>query len=215
MTFKALAVSGIALFCSGAQANSSLGQLNLIDMTAATGLSGDMVLTKGFLHDIDLVAFEQPRLSVAYTQTSPDEGDGSASGWAGIVEVDTNEEPSLSLQDSSAFSDKFTQSDRETRMSGFYTMRYQFETDLPFRPYAGAGLGLVTSNSSDAIGGIVAGRATAGFDLTVGADSALFAEYALVKSGGVNLGTTRSDAFSEGSLPDIEHSLKIGFRRTF
>ena len=214
--FKALAVSGLALFGTGARANSGSNQVNLVDMTTTQDLGGDIVLTTGFLSDFDVVAFDRPQQQYAgYDVITANLSEQPITGWAGIVEVETDEDTALRITDISAFSHAFTDTNRETRMSGFYTMRYQFETELPFRPYAGAGLGLVTTNGDDAIGGVVAGRATAGFDFNVGSDSALFAEYALVKSGGVDIGTYDSNAFASGSIPDIEHSLKFGFRRAF
>lgn len=213
--FKALTVSAIALTATGAQANADWGSLKIIDMTSASELSGDFVVTTGFLSDFDVIAFDAPTVSSVSDGIYFDEAQASRSGWAGIVEVDMDEELSLPFQSVSSFSDSFEDTERETRMSGFYTMRYQFETDLPFRPYAGAGLGLVATDSDAQMGGIIAGRATAGFDLTVGDEAAIFAEYAFVKSGGVNLGSTGENPVSSGAIPDTEHSLKLGFRRTF
>jgi hypothetical protein len=214
-TFKILSVSLLAFASSGVQANSQLGSQQVIDMTSASDLSGDMVVTTGFLHNLDVVAFEEPTLSVASNDIFSAGTEPSGSGWAGVVEVEMDEDLMLPYQDVSSFSDSFAGTDRETRMSGFYTMRYQFETDLPFRPYAGAGLGLVATDSNAQVGGVIAGRATAGFDFTVGEDSAVFAEYAFVKSGGVNLGASADSSASSSAIPDTEHSLKFGFRRTF
>jgi len=74
---------------------------------------------------------------------------------------------------------------------------------------------LVATTTETEASGVIAGRATAGFDLTLGEGAALFAEYAVLKNGGVNLGTVGSgDNPGEAAL-DIEHSVKLGFRRTF
>lgn len=212
-TFKILAVSALALTSTVAQASNTL---DIIDMTTAGELSTDMVITTGFLHELDLVAFEDTSLSLIAddTETSIDD-DAPKTGWAGVVEVDMSEEPTLPMGEISSFSDTFDTTESEKKMSGFYTMRYEFNSSLPFRPYAGAGLGLVATTGEAGAGGVFAGRATAGFDLTLGEGSAVFAEYAFVKSGGVNVGLAGDAAASGGAIPDSEHSLKLGFRRTF
>jgi len=204
------------LVCVTAQASNDLKTLNIIDMTTDTEVSGDIVITTGFLHNLDLVAFDEPDLPDAPAAFVFDETeDPDVSGWTGLVEIDMDEEATLPLADLSGFSDNFDTTERRKTMSGFYTMRYEFDTGLPFRPYAGAGLGLVTTSDETETGGVFAGRATAGFDLTVGEDAAIFAEYAFVKSGGVNVGLAGDAASGGGAIPDSEHSLKLGFRRTF
>jgi opacity protein-like surface antigen len=92
-------------------------------------------------------------------------------------------------------------------------MRYDFDTGLDLVPYAGAGLGIVTKGTEAEVGGTVAGRATAGFDLNLAAETAVFAEYAFMKSGGVAFGNGQDGAGQ--TVPDNEHSLKLGFRRQF
>jgi len=207
-------VSAMALSAAVAEANSTFRWMPVIDMTTSLDPGADMVVTTGFLHELDFVSPEVPRLSVAADSVDSEDRDAEKSGWSGVVEVDVDRQPALP-DNLSPFSDVFAENDTETRMSGFYTMRYQFETDLPFRPYAGAGLGVVATAADSAASGVVAGRATAGFDYTVSEGSAVFAEYALVKSGGVNIGAQGNGALATDTIPDIEHSLKIGFRRTF
>lgn len=215
-TIKALAVSVLALTSFGTQASNGVQTLGLIDMTTDANVSGDIVITTGFLHNLDLVAFEDTDApgtpdAIEFGAT---EGDFN-SGWTGLVEIDMDEDPTIALSSISGFSDSFDTTERRKKMSGFYTMRYEFNSDMPFRPYAGAGLGLVATSDATTTGGVFAGRATAGFDFTVAKDSAIFAEYAFVKSGGVNVGLASDAAAGGGAIPDSEHSLKLGFRRTF
>ena len=217
--FKALLVCTVSIAALGtttASAGEAWSTLQLVDMTTSADLGGDMVVTTGFLHQLDLVAFQQPQLSIAPDGLSIQSiAARQDSGWSGLVEVDIDDDLAAPIRRVSAFSDTFAQRERETRMSGFYTMRYQFETDLPFRPYAGAGLGLVTSETASRSAGIIAGRATAGFDFAVSEQSAIYAEYAYVQSGGVTLGSAGSSSAGSLSIPDTEHTLKFGFRRTF
>ncbi len=213
-TFKVLTASAIALASVAAQASNNAGSVSIIDMTTDSTVSSDFIITTGFLHELDLVAFEEPATSLAADVPVFDtESEAPKSGWAGLVEVDMSDEATLPMDELSSFSDSFDTTDREKKMSGFYTMRYAFNSDMPFRPYAGAGLGLVATSNDTQTSGVFAGRATAGFDMTVGNNAAIFAEYAFVKSGGLNIGTANTTAAS--AIPNTEHSLKLGFRRTF
>ena len=213
---RALAVSALALTSFGAQASNDAPSLSIIDMTTDTSVSADVVITTGFLTDLDVIAFDETPLPLASGDIAFDESASAFnSGWTGLVEIDMDEDAAIELSAISSFSDTFDTSERRKKMSGFYTMRYEFNTSLPFRPYAGAGLGLIATSDAAQTGGVFAGRATAGFDFTVAKDAAIFAEYAYVKSGGVNIGLAGDAAASDGAIADSEHSLKLGFRRTF
>ena len=211
--FKALTFVVAALSSTTAQANSDWNPHEFIEIAATGQADLDFVVTRGFLHEMDLASFEVPALAIALEDIKIDPTHKARkSGWAGLVEVELDEDKILELEDVSTFSDAFATTERDAKLSGFYTMRYEFASKLPFRPYAGAGLGVVTTTNETDTSGIIAGRATAGFDLTLGEGSAVFAEYAFVKNGGVNLGSSNSN-FS--AIPDSEHSLKLGFRRNF
>jgi len=213
--FKALAVASVALCSTGAKASNSWAALEIIDMTTATQFIADVVETADFLPDINLSSLDEPALSLASNGFEFDTTRTHKSGWAGLVEVEVDEEPTLPFDEISSFSDTFLTTETEVEMQGFYSMRYQFESTSAFRPYAGAGLGLVTTSTDNEAGGIIAGRATAGFDLTLGEGASLFAEYAVLKNGGVNLGAVGADGATGNDALDIEHSVKLGFRRTF
>ena len=213
--FSVLTSFNAVLLSGGAQASGSWQPLEIIDMTTASKVSADVVVTTGFFDDMDFVSLDEPVLSIASDSIKFDTEAPKKSGWAGLVEVEVTEEPTLPYGESSAFADTFNPFDEEKKVQGFYTMRYQFDTDSRFRPYAGAGLGLVATTTETEASGIIAGRATAGFDLTLGEGSALFAEYAVLKNGGVNLGAAGSGEASGNEALDIEHSVKLGFRRTF
>ncbi len=213
IVFKALTFFAVALSGTTVQATNAWDSHEFADIAAIGQADLDFVVTRGFLHEMDLTSFEVPALAIALEDIKIDPNHkAKKSGWAGLVEVELDEDKALELEDVSTFSDAFATTERDVKLSGFYTMRYDFATKLPFRPYAGAGLGVVTTSSETDTAGIIAGRATAGFDLTLGEGSAVFAEYAFVKNGGVNLGSGNSN-FS--AIPDSEHSLKLGFRRTF
>lgn len=212
----ASAISLTALSGTASASDDIWGPLQLVDMTSeAPEFGGDMLVTTGFVDDLSFVAFQEPDFGPALGALSYQSEEAEPqSGWSGVLDVDREKDPSTHIRDLSSFSDTFAQGERETRLSGFYTMRYQFETDLPFRPYAGAGLGVVGSETSQDMAGVVAGRAMAGFDFAVDARSAIYAEYAFVKSGGVTLGTA-GNGRTALAVPDTDHSLRLGFRRTF
>jgi len=211
--FSALTICATILYSTTTHANNGWNAFEIIDMTDSGKADLDFVVTTGFLHDLDLVAYESPLLSISPEDVETDLTDEvEKTGWAGLVEVEVKDDKTLPLNDISVFSDDFATTERNTKVSGFYSMRYEFNSKLPFRPYAGAGLGLVATSNKTETGGVIAGRAIAGFDLTVGKETAIFAEYAYVKSGGVSLGVTNN---SSAAIPDNEHSLKLGFRRTF
>ncbi len=213
--FSVLTLSSAALFGAAAQAGGSWKPLEIIDMRTVGNLSADIVVTTGFFDDVDLVSLDDPAISFAADGIKIDTDTSKKSGWSGLVEVEVTEEPTLPFDDFSAYTDVYAQADDETKLQGFYTMRYQFNSGARFRPYAGAGLGLVATTTDAETAGVIAGRATAGFDLTLGEGSALFAEYAIMKNGGVNLGNAGgADNASDGVL-DIEHTVKLGFRRSF
>ncbi len=211
--FKVLTFAAALLSYSTAHANSNLNSPEIMDISSASDPDLDFLVTKGFLHDLEVVSFQTPSFTISPESAEVDlTKKARKSGWAGLVEVELNGDKKLRLDDVTTFSDNFAVTDQNTKLSGFYTMRYEFATKLPFRPYAGAGLGVVTTTNETDTSGIIAGRATAGFDLTLGEGSAIFAEYAFVKNGGVNLGSGNSNLIA---IPDSEHSLKLGFRRTF
>lgn len=215
LMLSAAALVSSVLFSTQVQAESAWQPLEIIDMTTAKTFSADVVVTTGFLDNMDFVSLDEPKLSVASDALKFNTDSPKKSGWAGLVEVEVKEEPTLAFDEISTFSDTLVSADSETKVQGFYTMRYQFNSTARFRPYAGAGLGLVATTSETEAGGVVAGRATAGFDLTLGKGSALFAEYAILKNGGVNLGSLADSDNATGAVPDVEHSVKLGFRRTF
>ncbi len=195
---------------SPAQAANGWTPLEIIDMTETGQADLDFVITTGFLNDLNFVSLDEKILSV--TPEFPDTPLEEKSGWAGLVEVEFNQDKILPLGNISAFSDTLTNTDRERRMSWFYSMRYAFESDVPVRPYAAAGLGVVASTTDTDTAGIVAARATAGFDLSFNEQSSVFAEYAFVKNGGVDFGTAQGGITTR---PDDEHSIKLGFKRNF
>jgi len=177
---RSLAVSALALTSFGAQASNDAPSLSIIDMTTDTSVSADVVITTGFLTDLDVIAFDETPLPLASGDIAFDESESAFnSGWTGLVEIDMDEDAAIELSAISSFSDTFDTSERRKKMSGFYTMRYEFNT------------------------------------FTVAKDAAIFAEYAYVKSGGVNIGLAGDAAASDGAIADSEHSLKLGFRRTF
>ena len=93
--FRALAVSSIALCSTGAQASNSWEASDIIDMTTATQFFTEIVETADFLPQIDLSSLDEPTLSLASNGFDLDTSDTTKSGWAGLVEVDVNEEPTL------------------------------------------------------------------------------------------------------------------------
>lgn len=207
MTICAAVVSSTSV-----SANDAQNWTEIVELIDAGQADLDFKVTTGFPNNIDLITY----VPALVTEAAPVEvnlkGNVKKAGWAGHVEVELTEDETPPLSEVSAFSDDFATTDRDTKLSGFYSMRYEFNSKLPFRPYAGAGLGLVATSNETESGGVIAGRATAGFDLTVGEGAAVFAEYAYVKSGGVRLGAVSENG---GSILDNEHSLKLGFRRTF
>jgi len=124
-----LTLSNAALFGGAAQATGSWQPLEIIDMTTTSNVSADVVVTTGFFDDLDFVSLEEPVLSIASDGIPFDTETPKKSGWAGLVEVEVTEEPTLPYGESSAFADTFTPFDEETKVQGFYTMRYQFDTD--------------------------------------------------------------------------------------
>ena len=204
-------------FCSaGAQANGSWAPLEIIDMTTSGAVRAHEALSTAFFDDMDLAVLDEPVLSVSSGGgLLLDQEASNKTGWSGFVEVELTEIPALPFEGTSKYSNTLAAFDEETKLRGFYSMRYQFNSDARFRPYAAAGLGLVGSATETEAAGIIAGRATAGFDLTLGKKSALFAEYAVLKNGGVNLGKAGEASTSLSTPPDLEHSVKLGFRRAF
>lgn len=198
---------------SAAQARNGWNVIELVYQTADAGLSVGLSASDLF-YDIGLAATEQPDFSVTRNETlALPVADTKRSGWRGIVDVEIEREPVLDYETQPASRDLFAKSSQERQMRGFYTMRYDFDTGLDLVPYAGAGLGVVAKGTEAAMGGTVAGRATAGFDLMLAAETAVFAEYAFTKSGGVAFGEPQASA--DNAVPDSEHSLKLGFRRQF
>ena len=129
------------------------------------------------------------------------------------MQVDLSSREALEPVNAPAFADGLALDEGTTRVAGFYTMRYDFASDAPFRPYAGAGLGLVGASDDARSAGAFAGRAIAGFDLTLADRTALYAEYAYTVAG-ASLSGTEAERLSLG-MPDDEHALTLGFRRTF
>lgn len=187
----------------------------IIHMTTSAGLYAGRTATD-VIEEISIAVADEPELSILpadaiYQAVTSAPG----SGWRGTVDIEIDREPSVDFPAVSAFNDTFANADREKQMRGFYSMRYHFDTAFGISPYAGAGLGFVAGGTEADKGGIVAGRATAGFDLSLAKQTALFAEYAFTKGGGVSLGSAAEDGSLADSVPDSEHSLKLGFRRTF
>lgn len=212
---RGLIAASAILIGSGvtAEARNGWTVTELVYMTADAGLSVGLSATD-FFHDIGLAAAEQPELSLTEGDTSflPVE-ESKRSGWRGVVDIEIERSPTLDDRNLTTFHDRLSQSVQERRMRGFYSMRYHFDTGLNIVPYAGAGLGVVAKGTDADVDGAVAGRATAGFDLFLAEETAVFAEYAFTKNGGVAFGNDPVDA--DNAVPDSEHSLKLGFRRTF
>lgn len=184
-------------------------------MTTSGAVSAYEAMSTTSFDQLDLTALDEPDLSVASGGLFLDTTAPNKTGWSGLVEVEVIEEPALPFAGNYNYSNTLASFDDETKLQGFYTMRYQFNSNARFRPYAGAGLGLVGSATETEAAGIIAGRATAGFDLTLGKGSAFFAEYAVLKNGGVELGDANAPDTSLSAVPDLEHSVKLGFRRSF
>ena len=213
--FSVFTVSYAVLCSAEVQAGGSWAPLEIIDMTTSGVTRAYETISTTSFDDMDLTALDEPVLSVASGGLFQDATASNKAGWSGLVEVEVIEEPALPFVGNSNYSNTLAAFDDETKLHGFYTMRYQFNPDARFRPYAGAGLGLVAKTTETDAAGIIAGRATAGFDLSLGKGSALFAEYAILKHGGVNLGSAGEPGTTLSAVPDLEHSVKLGFRRSF
>jgi len=213
--FSALTLFNAVLMTSGAQASGSWQPLEIIDMTTSHSADADVVVSTGFFDEMDFVSLDEPILSIASDGIKFDTKAPKTRGWSSLVEVELTEEPTLQFGEASSFANTLASIENETKVQGFYSMRYQFSGDTRFRPYAGAGFGLVAKGTETEASGTLAGRATAGFDLTLGEGSALFAEYAVLKNGGVNVGSSGAEDSSGAIADDIEHSVKLGFRRSF
>lgn len=215
-SFKTLgSACAIAMFsASAAQAQDAWGPLELVDMTTSSELSGEILITTGLIDNFEFVAFDAPEQQPETFNAVPDYEPvlPLTYGWRGMIEVDIDDRDTLTIAYVPGGENTLRADDRETRMSGFYTMRYDFQSDTAFRPYAGAGIGLVAAEDDRTLAGGVAARAIAGFDIEVDERSGIFAEYAFVKSSGAMF--AEADTAIPG-LPDDEHSLKVGFRRTF
>jgi len=196
IVFSVLTSISAVLLSGAAQANGSWQPLEIIDMTTSNVTSPDVVVTTGFFNTTDLTSLDEPILSVASDGIKFDTVAPKRRGWASLVEVELTEEPTLAFGEVSTFSDTLASADNEMKLLGFYSMRYQFSADTRFRPYAGAGFGLIAKGTETEA-------------------SALFAEYAFLKNGGVNVGTTSADDGVGAIADDIEHSVKLGFRRSF
>lgn len=202
-----LALAIVALFAGtlSSQAEDAWGPLEVIDMTTSSDLTGTVLVSEP-----RETAEPQP-LEVAekdrYEPILP-----LRHGWRGSIEVDVDEGDVLSV--GYVPGERHALPTREARkvMTGFYTMRYDFKSETAFRPYAGAAVGIVAADEADSLAGGVAARAVAGFDIEVDRDSGFFAEYAFTKSGGPVFAQADTAAVT---LPDDEHTLKVGFRRTF
>lgn len=193
-------------------ASEGFGALELIDMTSLAEL--DLGFSaRDVMADLGGAALEAPVLALSGSAIEVQPEPIFAPGWNGVVDLEMTGEPTLDDVGGTAFDDRFMDPVQRRKMRGFYTMRYQFGDDDVFRPYAGAGLGVVAESVGEATGSSVAGRATAGFDMAMDERSAFFAEYAFVRSGGVDVG--KGDGLGGATLRDSEHRLKLGFRRTF
>jgi hypothetical protein len=193
VALKGLTVAtAIVAGTSAAQARNGWNVIELVYQTADAGLIAGLSASDLF-YDIGLAATEQPDFSITPVAAK------RRSGWRGIVDVEIEREPTLDYETQSVSSDLFAKSSQARQMRGVYTMRYDFDTGLDLVPYAGAGLGVVAKGTEAEMGGTVAGRATAGFDLMLAAETAVFAEYAFTKSGGVAFG--ESQAFGVSSEP--------------
>lgn len=176
-------------------------------------IHSEFVVSSGFIGDFDLIAFDEADRDDA-TGSSPIGDSILPRGWQGLIEVDMDEEETISVSYVPGHADRLKTSTSETRMSGFYTMRYSFESDSEIRPYAGAGVGIVATEDGSRLAGGLAARAVAGFDIEVDDNAGFYAEYSFLKSSGTMLAQADAGA-GNSALPDDEHSITFGFRRTF
>ena len=203
----------LGLGCQAVGANASEETtLNFafFDASSEDALDSDVLGAVETMWDSSLISFDTAPVDVLNLSFMPP----LPKGWSASVDValDEGDEEPAPLN-GPAFADGLDAKDPAEMVSGFYTMRYDFESDTAFRPYAGAGIGLVSVGDDTDRRDSLAGRALAGFDVAVDQNAAFFAEYAFMKSGG-SAGYS-GVAGTSIDLPDDTHSFKIGFRRSF